>query len=59
MSRKNYLYSSLTVRHDSYEINEQIGMKIVWEDRQEQANLSLQAPPRLYEGNFTAFFGED
>jgi len=58
MSHKNYLYSSLTVRHDSYEVNEQIGMKIIWEDRKEQANLDLPAPPRFYEGNFNAFLGE-
>jgi transcriptional regulator with XRE-family HTH domain len=55
ISHKNYLYSSITARYDSYEINEQIGMKIVWEDRQEQADLSLPAPPRFYEGNFEAF----
>lgn len=51
----NYLVSSLTTRYDTYIINEQLGMELIWEDKQEQARLGLKAPPRFYKGNFDAF----
>ena len=53
----DYLVSSLTTRSDSYEINKQLGMNLVWEDREEQESLGTKAPPRFYTGNYKDFLG--
>jgi hypothetical protein len=55
LSNKNYTYASYTSRHDTFELNELLGIKLIWEDKILQDNLQSKAPPRLYEGNFTAF----
>ena len=52
---KEYLYASYTSRHDTFEINKQMGIELVWEDKSLQNKLNSKAPPRLYEGNFTEF----
>ncbi len=52
---KNYLYASYTSREDTYKVNEQVGTKLVWEDKETQKQINSIAPPRLYEGNFTEF----
>jgi len=54
-SNKNYTYASYTSRHDTFEVNELLGIKLIWEDKAFQDELKSKAPPRLYEGNFTAF----
>jgi hypothetical protein len=51
----NYIVSSFTSRHDTYKINEQLGMELVWEDKKEQRRYGLKAPPRFYEGDFEVF----
>lgn len=53
-----YLYSSFTTRADSYEMNEQAGMNLIWEDKEEQTLQGLDAPPRFYEGNFDQFLSD-
>jgi len=55
----NYLYASLTSRKDTYELNEQLGIKLVWEDIDLQKKLNSIAPPRLYEGNFETFLNDN
>ena len=55
---KNYVYASYTSRDDTYELNENLGITIVWEDKIKQKELKSKAPPRLYEGNFEKFFNE-
>lgn len=56
--KKPYLYSSFTTRADSYEMNKQAGIKLIWEDKKEQTKQCLDAPPRFYEGNFDKFLSE-
>lgn len=56
LKNKNYVYASYTSRDDTYELNEHIGITIVWEDKIKQKQLKSKAPPRLYEGNFEKFF---
>ena len=51
-----YTYASYTSRKDTYRINEQIGVNIVWEDKDLQQVINSSAPPRLYEGSFKRFF---
>ena len=55
---KNYIYALITARYDSYEIGEDLGINLIWEDFEQQRKLNLKAPPRLYEGNFTAFLNK-
>ena len=58
LPNKDYIYSSITDRHDTYLINDQLGTTLVWEAKEEQAALNLLAPLRFYDGNFNAFFGK-
>lgn len=53
-----YIYSSFTTRADSYQMNEQAGISLIWEDKEEQARQGLDAPPRFYQGNFDKFLSE-
>lgn len=55
-SSRDYTYSALAVRHDSEEINKKLGFHMVWEDKKEQKQLSLQCAPRFYEGNLKNIF---
>jgi len=55
---ENYIASSITTRHDSYKINEQLGMKLIWENKPEQENKADILYTRFYEGNFNAFLGK-
>ena len=51
----DYVHASLTTRNDSYNINEQLGVDLIWEDFEMQLELNLRDAPRLYEGNFKKF----
>ncbi len=51
-----YTYASYTSRNDTYRINEQIGLSIIWEDKELQQVINSSAPPRLYEGSFLRYF---
>lgn len=42
-------------RSDSCELNQAAGTKLIWEDKEQQAKLGLDTPPRFYEGNFDKF----
>jgi len=54
----DYVYAILTARYDSYDMNSDLGVKLIWEDFELQKQLNLLAPPRLYEGNFNAFLAK-
>ena len=54
----NYIYAIITSRYDSYDMNKDLGFSLIWEDHKQQEKLNLIAPPRLYEGNFTAFLNK-
>ena len=58
LKNKNYVYANYASRDDTYELNEHLGVTIVWEDKIKQKELKSKAPPRLYEGNFEKFFNE-
>lgn len=53
---EDYIYALLTSRYDSYAMSEQLGVKVVWEDRAIQKEYNLLGVPRLEEGDFKAFF---
>ncbi len=50
-----YLYGAFVSRTDSYSLNDQLGIDIIWEDKSHGANLTV---PRFYEGNFTEFLSK-
>ena len=50
-----YTYAAYTSRYDSYDVNEALGLEIIWEDKMLQKEIKSLAPPRLYEGNFKHF----
>ena len=56
LENKKYLYASHASRDDTYELNEQLGISIVLEDKTKQKELKSNAPSRLYEGHFEKFF---
>ncbi|MEC3906012.1 hypothetical protein VOI54_03225 [Tamlana sp. 2201CG12-4] len=55
LNAKDYLACTYTEREDSYHLNIQAGMRIVWEDKVLQKTLHLNHPPRFVEGNFIDF----
>jgi len=55
----DYTYASYTSRHDTYDVNHQLGTTLVWEDKAHQDELNSKAPPRLYETNFKKFFNKE
>ena len=56
---KDYLVSSLTHRYDSYEMNNHLGMKLVWEDNEVKDALGIETQARLYEGDFKDFLKDN
>jgi hypothetical protein len=46
------MFGGLVVRHDAFEILEKVGLKKVWEDKEEQKKLGMVSPPTFYEGQF-------
>ncbi|MBU2950423.1 hypothetical protein KO493_06925 [Tamlana agarivorans] len=59
LDNKNYILGGYTERDDNYNLNLQIGLKNVWEDKALQEQLNLDFPPRFIEGDFNHFlFGD-
>jgi hypothetical protein len=56
IENKKYLYASYASRNDTYELNEQLGISIVLENKTKQKELKSNALLRLYEGHFEKFF---
>lgn len=55
LENKQYLMCGYTERDDNYDINLQIGLKVIWEDKVLQEQLGLDYPPRFFEGDFVKF----
>ncbi len=51
----NYIYALLTSRYDSYNMSNELGVNLIWEDKEAQKVFDMISPPRLYEGNFSNF----
>lgn len=58
IENKNYLMCGYTERDDNYNINVQVGLTVVWEDKVLQKALGLKEPPRFIEGNFNEFLAK-
>jgi transcriptional regulator with XRE-family HTH domain len=56
---EDYVFCSYTSRYDSFELNKQIGLELVWEDSVEKDALGLEYHPRFYEGNLNAYLRDE
>lgn len=54
----DYVFCSYTSRYDSFTINKQMKLDLVWEDPVETDALGLDYHPRFYEGNLESFLSD-
>jgi len=54
----NYVYGSLTSRYDNYLVNEQFGLKIIWEEKVEDTKHKTAINRRFYQGDFKTFLSD-
>jgi transcriptional regulator with XRE-family HTH domain len=54
-SNKDYLYCATPFRSDNFRVNEEIGLKIIWEGEKGVNQYGLEMAPRFQEGNFRDF----
>lgn len=55
LNNTNYLYCCVATRYDSFLLNEQLGLNIVWQEKPTLDKVNLEIYPRFYEGNFKSF----
>lgn len=55
---QDYLFCSIPFRYDSFELVNQLGLKIIWEDEKRKNKFGLEIAPRFQEGNFKEFLSE-
>ena len=58
-SGKDYIFCSSTMRFDSYSLNEELGLELIWEDEIKKDRLGLEYHPRFYTGNFDEYFAKE
>lgn len=54
----DYLFCTYTERPDNINLNQQVGIKVVWEDKERMEELGIDVAPRFYEGNYKNFLKE-
>ncbi len=52
---QDYLYCATPLRSDNFEVNKEMGLKIVWEGEKGVNQFGLEVAPRFQEGNFKNF----
>jgi len=55
----NYEFCSYTMRYDSFKINQQLGLELLWEDSIQKDSLGLEFHPRFYTGDFNTYFSKE
>lgn len=58
ITNQNYLFCSIPLRHDNFELNKRAGLKIIWEGQKGKNKYGLEIAPRFQEGNFKDFLSE-
>ena len=56
--KTDYLFCTYSDRDDGFELNQQAGLNIVWEDKELQKVLGTKYPPRFMEGNYRQFLAD-
>lgn len=51
----NYVYCGIITRYDSFKVNEQIGIEIVWQDEPKLDKANIEVYPRFCVGNFNNY----
>ena len=56
--KTKYVYGGYVFRHDTFKINEQLGLKVVWEDAPMIDKMGIEVFPRFYEGTFDKYIND-
>ena len=59
MPDQPYEYCAYVMRYDSYKLNKQLGLELVWEGTVQEDHLGLTYYPRFYTGNFKKYFNQN
>ena len=54
-----YIYCATPYRYDSFRLNKQLGLKIIWEEPRKKNSYGMEVAPRFQEGNFRDFLTEE
>ena len=55
IENQNYLFCSYNERDDDYKLNQEAGLKVIWEDKELHKELVTKFPPRFMEGSYHNF----
>jgi len=55
---KNYMYCGVATRYDSFDLNEQLGLTIIWQEQPTIDKIGQQVYPRFQSGDFKTFLSE-
>ena len=58
LQNKDYHVSSVTHRYDSYELNNHLGLNLIWKDKEVKDALGIETQARFYEGDFKDFLND-
>lgn len=56
--KTDYLFCTYNDRDDGFELNQQAGLNVVWEDKELQKVLATKYLPRFMEGNYRQFLAD-
>lgn len=56
--KTKYVYGGYVFRHDTFKLNEQLGLKVVWEDEVMIDKMGIEIFPRFYEGTFDNYLDD-
>jgi len=54
----DYIYCGIATRYDSFKLNEQLGIEIVWEEEPKLDKVNVEIHPRFYKGDFKKFLAD-
>lgn len=55
LSNQNYLYCCTSLRYDSHKLIADLGLNVIWKEKNEKNNLGLVFSPHFQEGDFREF----
>lgn len=55
----DYIYCGIATRYDSFKLNEQLGVEMVWEEEPKLDKANVEIYPRFYKGNFKKFLSDN
>jgi len=53
LPKDKYLYTSTPIRRDTYKLNDQLGLQLIWEEAPKKDIHGINMAKRFYEGVFT------